>query len=111
METNVQTRKERWMTLKPFAYSDIAQTIEANALYEANCPTTWGRIHEKVTGVVDEYWGECLSAAKVVCDGTVNTPDTILANEFHLKFFWKVEPTDEWTVVEFKLSPSGMEVK
>lgn len=111
METNVETRKERWTTLKPFAYSDIAQAIETNALYEMNCPETWSRIHIKVTDAVEEYWGECLSETKIVCDGTVNTQDTIQANEFHLKFYWKIDPTDEWTIVEFTLSPSGMEVK
>ena len=110
METNVETRKERWMALKPFAYRDIAQAIETNAIYEVNCPTTWDRIHTEVTKVVNKYW-ECLSETRIICDGIVNTPDTIQANEFHLKFCWKVDPTDEWTTVEFILSPSGMEVK
>lgn len=111
METNVGTRRERWMALKPFAYRDIARAIETNALYEVNFPGTWSRIHVIVSDAIDEYWGECLSETKIVCDGTVNTPDTIQANEFHLKFFWKIDPTDEWTIVEFTLSPSGMEVK
>lgn len=111
METNVGTRKERWMALKPFAYHDIARAIETNAIYEANCPATWYRVQTAVANVVNKYWGECLSETRIICDGTVNTPDTIQANEFHLKFCCKVEPTDEWTTVEFILSPSGMEVK
>lgn len=111
METNVGTRRERWMALKPFAYRDIARAIETNAIYEANCPATWSRIHVIVSDAIDKYWGECLSETRIICDGTVNTLDTIQANEFHLKFCWKVEPTDEWTIVEFILSPSGMEVK
>lgn len=107
----MSTMKERWTAARPVAYRDIARTIEANTLYEVNCPATWNRIHVIVTNVLDKYWGECLSETKIVCDETVNTPDTIHANEFHLKFCWKIDPTDEWTIVEFILSPSGMEVK
>ena len=106
----METKLEKWTAVKPLAYQEIAQAIETNALYEANCPTTWDRIHTEVAKVVNEYW-ECLSETRIICDGTVNTPDTIQANEFHLKFCWKIELNDEWTIVEFTLSPSGMEVK
>jgi hypothetical protein len=64
-------------------------------------------VEEAVGKIVDkcqEYLAEC----KVVCDSTVNTEDTIKAGEFHLKFHWKVKPDDEWTVVDFVVSPSGL---
>ena len=46
-----------------------------------------------------------LSECKVVCDGTINTDETVDANECHLKFFWKVKENDEFTEVDFDIMP------
>ena len=106
----MESKKEKWATVKTEAYQEISQTIEMNAIYEVNNSVTQDRVRNEVTKIVNEYW-ECLSETKIICDGTVNTQDTIVAHEFRLKFCWKVEPTDEWTIVDFTLSPSGIEVK
>ena len=106
----MESKKEKWATVKTEAYQEISQTIEMNAIYEVNNSVTQDRVRNEVTKIVNEYW-EYLSETKIICDGIVNTPDTIVAHEFRLKFCWKVEPTDEWTIVDFTLSPSGMEVK
>ena len=106
----MENKKEKWAAVKTMAYQEISQTIEMNALYEMNNSVTWDRVRNEVTNTVNKY-GEYLSETKIICDGTVNTQDTIEAKEFHLKFCWKIEPTDEWTIVEFMLSPFGMKVR
>ncbi len=48
---------------------------------------------------------------QIMCDEETNDEETIMANTFVLKFGWKEHEGDEWTIVEFTLSPEGMEVK
>lgn len=104
------TNKENWTAVKPKVYEEIAQAIEGCAIYEPNNFETWNRVNVVVNNIVNEY-SKFLSEWKVVCNDTVNTQEVIEANEFHLKFFWKIESEDEWSVTEFVLSPYGIEVK
>ena len=99
------TNKENWTAIKPKVYEEISQTIEGCAIYEPNNSATWDRVNAAVNNLISEY-SEFLSEWKVVCDGTVNTQEVIEANEFHLKFYWKIDIDDEWSTVEFVLSPT-----
>jgi hypothetical protein len=47
----------------------------------------------------------------VICNETVNTQEVVEKNQFHLKFCWKIDPNDEWSIAEFVLTPYGIEVK
>ena len=104
------TNKENWTAIKPKVYEEIADAIIRVAAYEQNSKPTWDRVNVEVNNLIGEY-SESLSEWKVVCDGTVNTQEVIEANEFHLKFCWKIDPNDEWSIAEFVLSPRGIEVK
>jgi hypothetical protein len=106
----MDTNREIWMATKQAVYQKIADLIMVNALYELNSEPTWTRLRAIVEMGIAENTS-CLAEWKVLRDSAVNTPETIEANEFHLKFCWKVELDDEWTVVEFALTSNGLEVK
>lgn len=103
------TNREIWMATKQAVYQKIADLIMVNALYELNSEPTWTRIRAAVEMGIAESTS-CLAEWKVLCDSSVNTQETIEANEFHLKFCWKVEPDDVWSVVEFALTPRGLDI-
>ena len=107
----MSTMKERWTAAKPLVYQQIANEIKRTALYEMNCATTWYNVKSAVETLIEPHIPlGYLEEFHVVCDDTNNTPDTIEANEFHLDFAWKLEGESEFTVVNFVLSPRGMEI-
>lgn len=107
----MSTMKERWTAAKPLVYQQIASEIQIAALYEMNCSRTWQMVKERVETLATPLPAlGYLEKFHVVCDESNNTPDTIEANEFHLDFAWKLEGESEFTVVNFVLSPNGMEV-
>ena len=111
MENNeMTTNKENWTAVKPKVYEEIAQAIEGCAIYEPNNSETWDRVNVVVNNLLSEY-SDFLSAWNVICNDTVNTQEVVEKNQFHLKFCWKIEPEDEWSIVEFVLSPHGIEIK
>ena len=103
------TNKENWTAVKPKVYEEIARVIEGCPIYEPNDSTTWNRVNVAVNNLISEY-SEFLSAWKVVCNETVNTQEVVEKNQFHLKFCWKIDIDDEWSTVEFVLSPHGIEL-
>ena len=48
---------------------------------------------------------------QIMCDDETNNEEVKKRNMFALLLGWKEREENEWTVVEFMLSPSGMEVK
>ena len=107
----MNTMKERWTAAKPLVYQQIASEIQTSVLYEMNCSRTWQMVKERVENLVTPLPTlGYLETFHVVCDDTNNTPDTIEANEFHLDFAWKLEGESEFTVVNFVLSPRGMNI-
>ena len=105
-------KKTVWAFLKPFVLHTIKQTILRQAAYEPNNKFTWERVG---TSVMEFVQGlvvlENLYDVKVVCDDTVNTDETIKANEFHLNFSWKGLKEDEWSTTQFTLTPKEIKVE
>ena len=98
-----------WAYMKEFVYASIKSIMMKYGAYEPNNRQTW----EDISARANEFIGQLvplkfLREAKVVCDGTLNTEETIKANEFHLQFFWKVNEDDNGTVTEFDLYPDGL---
>ena len=52
-----------------------------------------------------------LNDYQIMCDDETNNEEVKKRNMFALLLGWKEREGNEWTVVEFMLSPSGMEVK
>ena len=100
-----------WAYMKEFIYAGIKSIIMKYGAYEPNNKQTW----ENITARVREFTEHLvplkyLHETKVVCDETTNTEESIKANEFHLRFEWKVNEDDNGTVAEFDLYPDGMMV-
>lgn len=107
----MNTMKERWTAAKPLVYQQIASEIQSAALYEMNCSRTWQMVKTRVETLVEPLIPlGYLEEFHVLCNDTNNTPDTIEANEFHLDFAWKLAGESKFTVVNFVLSPRGMEI-
>lgn len=107
----MSTMKERWTAAKPLVYQQVANEIKRTALYEMNCATTWHNVKTRVETLVEPLIPlGYLEEFHILCNDTNNRPDTIEANEFHLDFSWKLEGESKFTVVNFVLSPRGMEI-
>ena len=48
---------------------------------------------------------------QIMCDDETNNEEVKKSNMFALLLGWKEREGDEWTIVDFTLSPSGIEVK
>lgn len=95
-----------WELMKDFIYASIKGLMMKYGAYEPNNLQTWKNIEARVREFTEKLvpTGH-LSDCKVVCDGTINTDETVDANECHLKFFWKVNENDEFTEVDFDIMP------
>lgn len=99
-----------WVFMKEFIYAGIKGIIMKYGAYEPNNRQTWENISARANEFIENLVPlRFLHEAKIVCDNTTNTQDTVDANEFHLKFAWKVNENDEFTIVDFDLMPlSGL---
>lgn len=52
-----------------------------------------------------------LNKYQVFCSATNNTDETLDRGELHVDFGWKVNESDEYTVVHFMVGPDGLRVK
>ena len=98
-----------WAFMKEFIYAGIKSIIMKYGAYEPNNRQTWENISARVNEFIENLVPlKFLHETKVVCDGTINTEETVKNNEFHLRFFWKVNELDNGTVAEFDLYPDGL---
>ena len=94
--------------MKEFVYAGIKGIIMRTAAYEPNNQQTWDRVGTAVLEYAKDLVAlNYLHDVKVVCNDTVNTEETINANEFHLKFGWQVLEDGEWAYTDFDLMPGG----
>ena len=99
-----------WAYMKEFIYAGIKSIIMKYGAYEPNNRQTregiWSRANEFTEQLVPlGYLQEC----KVVCDETINTEDTIKANEFHLDLHWRLTKESGEAVTRFALTPKGLD--
>lgn len=77
-------------------------------LYEGNTAYT----RQRLIDAIDPYFrqakvGGGLYDYKLICDDSVNTPETIDANELHLKCMIKPTKTIEYILVDFIVGSTG----
>lgn len=100
-----------WAFMKEFIYAGIKSIIMKYGAYEPNNRQTWENISARVNEFIENLVPlKFLHETQVVCDGTINTEETVKNNEFHLRFEWKVNELDNGTVADFDLYPDGLTV-
>lgn len=99
-----------WELMKNFIYASIKGLMMKYGAYEPNNLQTWKNIEARVREFTEKLVPTgYLHETKVICDSTNNTDETVKNNEFHLDFTWKVKEGDEWTVVQFAITPDGID--
>lgn len=99
-----------WKDVKELVYDQMIEYMKM-FLYEENSPETWNQISAGLHCIVAPLKKNGILAEYVVkCDDTINTNEVIDNNEFHCVLGWKVNATDEFTIVKFVLSPGGIYV-
>ena len=101
-----------WNAMKNLVYGEISNAIQSAVAYEPNKFETWAKAIEVVGKIVQPLVDNgTLNDYQIMCDDETNNEEVKKRNMFALLLGWKEREGDEWTVVEFMLSPSGMEVK
>lgn len=101
-----------WNEIKNEVYGEISNAILSAVAYEPNNFETWAKAIEVVGKIVQPLVDNgTLNDYQIMCDDETNDEEAINTNTFVLQLGWKEHEGDEWTIVEFTLSPSGMEVK
>ena len=77
-------------------------------IYEGNTAYTRQRTVDLIDPIFKQAKvGGGLYDYKIICDETVNTPETIDRNEFHIKIGLKPTKTIEFIIVDFVLLSTG----
>ena len=101
-----------WNEMKNEVYGEISNAIFSAVAYEPSNFETWAKAIEVVGKIVQPLEDNgTLADYQIICDDETNDEEAIETNTFVLKFGWKEHESDEWTIVDFTLSPSGIEVK
>jgi hypothetical protein len=96
--------------MKDFVYDVIDDIVCGVAMYEQNCQRTWDLVGQKVRETTNKLASRgYLNDTMVICDGTINGAHTIVRNELHLKFLWRVTEDSPMMATTFVLSPTGIQ--
>lgn len=97
-----------WKDIKELVYNQMIEYMKM-FLYEENTLETWNQISAGMHCIMSPIKKKGILADYIVkCDDTVNTNEVIDNNEFHCVLGWKVNATDEFTLVNFVVSPGGI---